>query len=145
MTALVDFIRNHVERGQCRCGKCIDAGDPNDQPEGHTANLVFFEVALRDAEDRDALKAEFEQAVREQKPEFGDPVDLFDGNEHGYMELGGWIGDQGLALMTMGAGEILGCWDVLSPINMLKLPADDPMVRQLAGAGMVTIKAKVAA
>lgn len=134
MTTLVDFIQQHVRRS-----------DPNDQPEGHTANLVFFEVALKDADDREAIKTEFERLVREQKPVFGEPVDLFDGDEHSYIELGGWIGDQGLALMTMGAGQILGSWDLLTPLNVLKLPADDPLTQQIAGMGMVTVKAKVAA
>lgn len=97
-------------------------------------------VAALDQGYRNALRDEFEQFVRQQKPVFGDPVDLFDGNEHGYMELGGWIGDQQLALLTMGMGEILGLWTVLSPVSVMKMEANDPLAQQLAGRGMVTIK-----
>ena len=68
-------------------------------------------------------------------------VDLFDGAEHGYMELGGWLGDQGLALTLMGLGSLLGLWRLLTPMEILWLKRDDPMCEMMAGAGMVTVKA----
>ena len=66
-------------------------------------------------------------------------VDVFDGQEHGYMELGGWIGDQGLAMMLMGLGAVLGLWRLTTP-KMLGLPND--LVMLMAGAGMITIQSR---
>lgn len=137
MSNLIDFLRKHVIRGQCRCGKCIDTTDPENQPIGHTSNLLFFDVALNP--ESKPSKEEFETLVREQKPVFGDPVDLFDGDEHSYLEIGGWIGDQTSALILMGAGELLGSWQLLTPMSMLNITADHPLAQKLAGAGFVTI------
>lgn len=65
-------------------------------------------------------------------------VDVFDGNEHGYMELGAWIGDQGLAMMLMGLGSLLGVWKLYTP-KMFGLP--DDLAMQMAAGGMVSIRA----
>lgn len=58
--------------------------------------------------------------------------------ELSYIELGGLLGDQEVALRTMGLGHILGEWKVLSPDIMLPtLPKNIKM--DMAGMGMVTI------
>ena len=102
MTNLRDYVIKYANRGACKCGRCADA-PPNPeehQPKGHTADMVFFEVSANPGADAETLK----QLVSENKEgSFGD-VDVLDGNEHSYLELGGWIGDQGLALMLMGLG-----------------------------------------
>ncbi len=132
--ALADYVSKHADRGTCRCGKCIDHPGTDKQPEGHTADVVFFEVSSRGA-DCDQLK----QLVIDAKQGCYGDVDVFDGKEHGYMELGGWIGDQGLALMLMGLGKVLGLWQLLTP---KMLPGISPeLVQQLAGSGMITIQA----
>lgn len=68
--------------------------------------------------------------------------DLFDGKEHSYLEVGGWIGDQGLALMLMGLGTVLGLWKLLTPRTILGAMADDDLAMRMAGIGYVSIMAE---
>ena len=69
-----------------------------------------------------------------------DQVDPFDGKEHNYIELGAFLGDQGLALCLMGMGETLGLWKLLTPSKLMPfLPKE---VRdKLVGNGMIAIMA----
>jgi hypothetical protein len=131
---LAKYVQEHAIRGTCRCGKCADHPGEDSQPEGHTADVVFFQVA-NDGGTAEELKA-LVSAVKD--GEFCS-VDVFDGEEHGYIELGGWIGDQGLAMMLMGLGAVLGLWRLMTP-KMLGLPND--LVMQMAGAGMITIQSR---
>lgn len=129
---LVSYVFEHSERGACRCGRCLDA-TRNPQPEGkHTSNLYFFEVAARG----EPTAADLRLKIAEHKGEFVD-MNPLDGKEHGYIEIGGWIGDQGAALQFMGLGEILGLWEILQP-GML--PLGKPMQDAMAGAGYISIK-----
>lgn len=139
---LRELVRAHVVRGACTCGKCCDAGPEPEtrQPEGHTADLVFFKVALSVPMGKDLVK-ELREAIKAHKGDYND-MDIFDGEEHGYMEIGGWIGDQGDALMLMGMGSLLGLWDLLTPYTILGEMCDEAMAKNLAGSGMVTVKAK---
>lgn len=127
--SLYDYVSAHTIRGACTCGKCCDApADPEGhQPDGHTADLVFFKVAAKGAD-----KEEFVSLARRDYPHW------FDGKEHSYLEIGGDVGDQGAALMTMGLGSLLGAWKLMTP-RMLPIPEDLQM--QMAGMGMVTIQA----
>lgn len=128
--ALAKYVRNHAVRGTCKCGKCIDHPGTDSQPSGHTVDLVFFKVA-NDGGDAEQLRS---LVVAAKQGEFCN-VDLFDGKKHGYMELGGWLGDQGLAMMLMGLGSILGLWRLVTP-KMLGMP--DDMAMQAAGAGLLS-------
>jgi hypothetical protein len=132
------YIVKYAERGACRCGRCVDApADPAAaQPTGHTADVVFFEVSAREGANADALRA---LIAASRHGDFAD-VDPLDGAEHGYMELGGWLGDQGLALMFMGLCSVLGVCQLLTPKSVLGSLIDDDMAMQLAGSGMVTIR-----
>lgn len=134
MNDLVEYVRNHAIRGTCRCGKCADNPGEDSQPAGHTADVVFFQVA-NDGGTAEELRA----LVAGVKDGEFCSVDVFDGQEHGYMELGGWIGDQGLAMMLMGLGAVLGLWRLMTP-KMLGLPND--LVMQMAGSGMITIQSR---
>lgn len=135
MTALIDLVVQHTLRGECRCGRCIDViGRPD--PDGHTTDLVFFKVARKG----DLSIAEFREASAAHQGEFNE-VDVFDGAEHGYMELGGWIGDQGLALQYMGLGVLLGVFKLFTP-KMLMPWLDDETEMQIAGRGFVTVQAR---
>jgi hypothetical protein len=129
-----DYVVAHTARGECRCGKCVDRGNRPD-PEGHTADLFFFPVAAVAAPDADR----FRTLTREHP---GDYVsfDPFDGKEHSFIELGGWIGDQGLALQYMGLGVLLGVFALLTPKTMMPF-LDEETQRTMAGAGMVSIQA----
>jgi len=132
MEKLQQYVIEHTIRGACQCGQCIDK-TTDEQPKGHTADLVFFQVANKDG---DAV--ELRKLIDAANGEFND-VNLFDGQEHGYMEIGGWIGDQGLAMQLMGLGSILGLWQLLTP-KIFGMDGD--MAMQLAGMGMITIIAK---
>jgi len=133
MTDLATFIMNNTERGECKCGACIDVGDKPD-PQGHTVDMVFFKAAKKNGATAD----EFKRLTAEHKGCFGD-VDPFDGKEHNYMELGGWIGDQGLAMQYMALGVLLGEFNLLSPAM---LGMEGPEALQLAGMGLLSIQKK---
>lgn len=133
MEQIYEFLRNHAQRGECVCGQCIDGGTT--QPEGHTADVIFFKVASINSPDADKLKKLIQS---NRQGEFNE-VDLFDGKEHGYMELGGWVGDQGMALTLMGLGSLLGLWRLKTPRNMLPDMPDD-LVMKMAQNGAVIIK-----
>jgi len=130
----VDYVLAHTERGECQCGKCFDKGTHPD-PEGHTVDLGFFKVAAKDNPD----KAEFLRLTKEHQGEFGDcnPVD---GKDHSYLELGGWIGSQGVAVQYMGLGALLGIFHTLSPA-MLGIKPDDPLYQEMLGMGFLSVQA----
>jgi hypothetical protein len=138
MKELIEYVMKYAVRGACQCGKCIDAPENPEQhqPGGHTADLIFFKVSVKDG----ASSEELAKLVRANvKGSFGD-VDLFDGEEHNYMELGGWIGDQGLAMMLMGLGTTLGMWTLMTPRTMLPAGTPDDLVQMMAGQGMIAVK-----
>lgn len=127
---LHEYLKTHCERGACQCGKCVDApANPSEeQPKGHTADLIFFQVRAIGDPSVEGLIA----AIKDHCGE----LDLLDGKEHSYLEIGAWIGDQGYALMLMGLGSILGLWHLMTP-RVLGFPED--MAMKLAGAGMISI------
>ncbi|MEN6549997.1 MAG: hypothetical protein ABFE07_28470 [Armatimonadia bacterium] len=128
--SLAEYIVAHVERGACRCGLCVDApANPEQhQPTGHTLDLVFFQVRLVG----EATKEELLGLVKAEFPRW------LDGQEHGYMELGSDLGDQGLGLMAIALGGLLGAWKVRTPYNMLPgVPKD--LAMELAGRGLLTL------
>lgn len=128
MNELRQYIMKYAERGACTCGRCAESitvdqksgeisvklTDPVEaakhQPTGHTADVGFFKVKARDGASADELKRLIQE---NKKGEFGN-ADLFDGAPHDFIEIGGWIGDQGLALMLIGLGTVLGLWSVLA-------------------------------
>ncbi len=139
MNELQKYVQENTERGACQCGQCVDgvAHPELHQPKGHTANLIFFQVAAKPTANAATFKALIKES---QGGENGMDVDLFDGEEHNYLELGAWIGDQGLAMMFMGLGAVLGLWKLLTPL-MLGLDVDDPLVKQMAGMGFISVQA----
>ncbi len=131
--SLIDFITKHSVRGECKCGQCIDRGDKPD-PVGHTADLIFFKVAAKDDPDPNRLKT----LVASFTSDFSD-LNPFDGVEHGYMEIGAWLGSQDLALRFMGLSSILGVANLLTPKTVLKLDGD--LAMKMAKQGLVVIQA----
>ena len=99
------------------------------------ADLVFFTVSATGDPSPDELR----RLISESKHGAHCDVDPLDGAEHNYLELGGWLDDQGMALMLMGLGSILGLWKLFTP-RMLGLPED--LVQRMAGGGMVSITAR---
>jgi len=129
VNTLYKWVNKNSERGDCTCGKCIDAPEELNQPKGHTANVTFFKVALKGEPN----KEEFATLVKEILPN--------DGTEIGYMQLGGILGDQGFALQVMGIGYIFELWRLLSPDTMIPF-MDEETKLKMAGHGMVSIQAK---
>lgn len=131
------FVSRFTVRGECKCGRCVDVGSAPD-PEGeHTINMVFFKVGLNgkpSAEDFIALS-------KIHKGVFGD-VDVFDGKEHGFVELGGWLGSQGLAINYMALGVMLGVFDLFSPFTVMGADVPQDLANQLAQSGFLTVKLK---
>jgi hypothetical protein len=113
LRGLVQYVLDHTERGACRCGQCIDAPqDPeNRQPPFHTVDMVFFEVCLVGEPDPNVFRKLVADNIQ---GEFC-RVDVLDGDEHGYIELGGWIGDQGVAMQFMALGCLLGLFTLFEP------------------------------
>lgn len=141
---LTEYVAAHVLRGECQCGKCADriANPEEHQPTGHTADMMFFKVALKpDKAGKDADIETFKRLTREQRGEWGDVI-VLDGQEHNYMELGGWIGDQGLAMMYMGMGALLGVFTLLTPRTLLGSVINDETAMMMAGQGMIAVMAK---
>ncbi len=131
MENLADYVQCKAIRGTCQCGRCLDApSTPEDkQPNGHTADLIFFKVA----KNEDAKAEEFKTIVEKEFPHW------LDSKEHNYLEIGADIGDQGVALMAMGLGKLLNVWNLLTPESMMPF-LDDNIKMQMAQAGMISIK-----
>ena len=131
-----DFVDQYSKRGACTCGKCFDA-PPNPeehQPKGHTVDMEFFKVALNlNGDTVEEVTEKLQQIVSEDYPQW------LDGTEHGYMEIGGDIGDQGKALCLMGIGNLLGIWELLTPSSLLPDMPED-LRKMMAGQGMISIK-----
>lgn len=127
--SLSQYVRDHIE---------VVSSDESvsDESVSDAAELVFFRVSLKNNADAEVFK----NLIENHQGEFCE-CNLFDGNEHNYIEIGGWIGDQGLALQMMGLGKLLGLWNLYTPCNMLKLSSEDEMAVRLAEQGMITIKA----
>lgn len=142
MNDLAKYIIDHCIRGACMCGKCSDVHVEKSQPDGHTVDVQFFKVALKtpiltDA-DKEVMQKNFIQLVKDHKGIYNE-TDLFDGNEHNFVEIGGWIGNQGIALELMGMGELLGIWKVITP-DRLAPDFSEETRSMLAEAGYISIK-----
>ena len=136
MTTIADYVMTQSVRGECQCGRCCDKGEAPD-PTGHTVDMVFFKVAA--VEGSEATR--FRELTHRHRGVFGE-IDPLDGAEHSYLELGGWVGDQGIALQYMALGTLLGVFKLLSPLTILP-PAlrTEQLIQQLAGAGYLSVVA----
>lgn len=135
---LPEYVLQHTQRGECRCGKCIDAHEgPEPKPTDHTVDMLFFRVSVSPDSDTNAF--DFAILTANHHGEFAD-LNPFDGKEHCYLELGAWIGDQGIAMQYMALGVRLGVFRLLSPVTMLGLQPDDPITRTMIGAGYLSIE-----
>lgn len=133
MDDLATYVTQYAVRGACQCGLCADAPAHPEQhqplPE-HSVDVTFFRVAAAEGARADDLRA----SVKSEHPEY------LNGAEHSYITIGADLGDQGIALMLIGLGHVLGLWRALSPATVLpSLPHELKM--QMAGAGMVSLKA----
>ncbi len=128
--SLAEYVLAHTERGACTCGKCFDAPkNPKEkQPTGHTVNLTFFKVVAKGGD-----KDEFLSLVKQEYPTW------LDGKEHSYLQVGGDMGDQGIALMTIGLGALLDVWEALTPYTRMPFLSETHK-KQMAGQGFVSLQ-----
>lgn len=159
--SLIDYVLAHTARGACTCGRCVKSINvgPDGQiadvtltdpavarmqqpaPGPHTVDLVFFKVSA--VGDPSPVRLRELLSAHEGHHNTMNPLD---GAEHSYLEIGGWVGDQGVAMQLMGLGAILGLWDLLTPYTVLKLDPNKEEHRntamQYAGTGLVCMMAK---
>ena len=142
-----DFLERNIVRGECTCGKCVDAGSEPEkhQPEGHTVDMAFFQVAFREDIFQKAVREGMTDPVLKEADELRELItknfpQYFDGNEHSYLEVGADMDDQGTALMLIGAGHLLGLWKAMTPTTVLGDLISDEMKMQMAGMGMISLK-----
>lgn len=135
LNALFKYLYAHIVRGPCCCGRCVDSvKDPEKkQPEGHTAELVFFKVSAFENPKANELKHLLLMAGLKK---------YFDNAEHSYLEIGADLGSQDVALQLMGLGQLLGLWSLNTPCSILGLKADDAMAKEMAGLGYITIQTR---
>lgn len=136
---LAEYVMAHTERGDCECGRCIDAAENPTQPEGRTIDLVFFKMKADQEADAETLR----KLIKEHKGVHCE-TDLLDGQDHNYLEVGAWIGDQGAALLLMGLGTLLGLWKLYTPPMLMRFMSR-ALAMELAGAGMILIQANTEA
>jgi hypothetical protein len=130
---LIKFVLEHTQRGECKCGECSDVGTTPD-PSGHTADMVFFKVAKLGQPTREDFIRLTKKCV------VGNP---FDGEEHDFMTLSGWLGsEQETALKYMALGYLLDVFDLFTPANMLPETVPQALKLRLAAEGLITVASK---
>jgi len=143
MQELREYVAAHTSRTACRCGKCFTSGPdklPGQESEWavgafhHTADMVFFEVSTVDNPSPDVLRRLVGENI--DNGEFGTRLDMLDNLEHSYIEVGHWIGDQGIAMQLMGLGWLLGLWQVMTP-KLIGAPQD--LAIPMAEAGYLSL------
>lgn len=139
---LAKYVIKHCIRGDCIYGECTDIHAEKFQPDGYTIDIQFFKVALRNSDltgtDKEIIKNDFLRLIKGHKGVYRD-IDILDGEEHSFIDIGAWIGDQGIALTLMGMGELLGIWNVITP-NRLVPDYSKETRDMLAGAGYILIR-----
>jgi hypothetical protein len=132
---LLTFILSHTDKGDCQCPDCL-ASDTYRRPDpSGGVDLVFFKVGLLG----EVSAADFISYARAHAERHALELDPFDGEEHSFIELGGWLGDQQAALRFIGMGAALGLFEVLTPYDFVP-GADAALANQLASRGYVTAR-----
>lgn len=122
MSDLSEYIRNNTTQ--------VPVGSVG------TVSVVFFGVKVAEGASAEVLR----NLIGAHKGEFGE-VDLFDGAEHGYIEVGAWLGSQGMALELIGLGSKLELWSLLSPRTMLGELVTAEQELELAKSGLISLQA----
>lgn len=130
------------------CSGQFRKGPTKEQRETSGLQVTEYYFMPHDSEARDDLEmvdVEFVQiGVDKPKAEehraeiiallndWPDPTRLAGGPS--YIEVGGVVGDQGMALQLFGVGQALGLWKVITPTSM---GFSGEEARQMAGSGFV--------
>jgi hypothetical protein len=142
MKPLIEYIRAHSLRSACSCGRCLteNSGTPP-IPSSHTANLVFFKVAL--SQDSPPSAEALRKYITDHYQGVELPLDPLDGRRHNYQQLGAWIGDQGLAMQLMGMGALLDLWTLITPYTEFpELSTDTQRATTMAANGLLFIQSR---
>ncbi|MDU8350741.1 hypothetical protein RYA05_02415 [Pseudomonas syringae pv. actinidiae] len=99
-------------------------------------DLAFFHVRAGSG----ANASDFRALLDDEAASRG--LNLFDHDEHSFIQIGAVLGDQGFALRVMGLGASLGMWQLLTPKSVLGIDNRSPDGAQIAGMGMVTVFVK---
>jgi len=143
MQELREFVQAHTARTACRCGKCLTSGPdklPGQESQWavgafhHTANMVFFDVSTVGEPSPDVLRRLVGENI--DNGEFGTSLDMLDNREHSYIEVGHWIGDQGIAMQLMALGWLLGLWQCMTPPL---IGIEGPLALQMAESGLLSL------
>lgn len=84
-------------------------GRATEEPDA--IDVVHFKVVCRPK----CTKEEFLKAVDENREGCFGYLNPFDGRSHDYIEVGGWIGDQGLAMQFMALSKYFGLVSLKTP------------------------------
>ncbi len=131
MSPLTDYVLQHTVM--------VRSGEEGPLCQANGVDMVLCFVAVVGEPD---TAATLRRLVTEHKGEFADLIP-FDGEEHSYIELGAWIGDQGLALRLMALGAKVGLWTLLTPITLLGKAISRADAVRMAGNGLVAITTAV--
>jgi hypothetical protein len=107
----------------------VEVDDPVGRMETAVVGVHFFYVIVLMEKAR-SLREELVQLLLD----YPQPDRLRGGPS--YIELGGVVGDQGVALRLCALGEVLGFWKVMTPESM---GFSGEEAQSLAGKGMVMI------
>jgi hypothetical protein len=66
-------------------------------------------------------------------------LDLFDHQEHSYIEIGSYVGSQEVALIAMGLGSALNIWQLLSPKTVIQMDNRSEIGSLMIGNGMLSV------
>lgn len=125
---LPEYLRQYIlGHMPCICGQCP-------KPENPVVDLVLLKFEIKPGADAESLRL----LIKDHKGEFCE-CDPLDGKEHGFIELGAWLGSQEAALGMMGLGEHLGLWKLLTPTRVLGKDLPPILAKVMAGSGLLTI------
>lgn len=125
LSELISYVREHTRI----------VGKDDEGPAVH--DLHFIRVATDEAAcDHDRFVELVDRCCGERAGEFGafDRERLEGGPS--YIEIGGWVGDQTMALRFMALGVAAEAWEIITPE---RLGIEGPDADRLAGGGFVMV------
>lgn len=112
-------------------------GTTAEEPFENSVDVGFFHVGL--LSEGLVSSEEFQEAVRAALTHAEGAFTRMDFKRMlegpSYIELGGWIGDQGVALALIGLGKTFGLWDAMTP---KRIGITGEIAQQMLGMGFVS-------
>ncbi len=129
---MIDELAEYVEKHTTPVSRSVD----NDNS---AVDVGFFKVLIDEKADTETFRSLIKSSL---KGEFDVVIDPLDGDEHRYIELGAWIGDQELAMRFMALTSHFKMAQLLTPKVMMGQNIDPALESKLLNAGYCTIRAK---